>query len=165
MQSDADLRLVRLAKRFAADSLYLTSGNRSGKPDSVRGAPPRDGAEKRACVLIIDDEPDALDAVAELLEDEGLKTLRARHGGEALDLLRAGERPSLILLDVKMPVMDGREFLRRVSVEPEFAEIPIAIVTASASVRDVPFRKNDAGFFRKPLDYDRLMKVVRSYCR
>jgi len=149
---------------LAVDDLNLSGDDRSGKPRPTRSPSAGEWGEKEPCVLVIDDEADALDAISELLEDEGLKTLRASDGAEALALLQAGHRPSLILLDLKMPVMDGREFLKRISSEPDLAEIPVAIVTASASLRDLPSRRNDAGFFTKPLDYPRLMKVIRFYC-
>ncbi|HTD51440.1 MAG TPA: response regulator [Thermoanaerobaculia bacterium] len=116
------------------------------------------------CILVVDDEPEALDAVVELFEGEGLTTMRARHGQEALDLIRSAGRPSMILLDLKMPVMDGWEFCRQLAADEEMADIPIAIVTATASVDHLPERRTDAGFFRKPVDFDRLLKVVKRFC-
>ena len=121
-------------------------------------------AEKERYVLIVEDEPDALEAMAEWLADEGFPSLQARHGKEALDLLRAGRRPALILLDIQMPVMDGNEFLRQIASDPELAELPIAVVTASAVPTDVVFRRNNAGFFLKPVDHERLLRTIRSYC-
>lgn len=110
-------------------------------------------------VLVVEDEPDTLEAVAELLEGEDVAVLRARHGREALDLLENGARPSLILLDLRMPVMDGWELCRRLASDPRFAQIPVAIVTASASV-DAPAPARDAGLFVKPVNYARLLALV-----
>jgi CheY-like chemotaxis protein len=121
--------------------------------------------EKERFVLIVEDEVDASEAMSEWLADEGFKSLQARHGEEALEVLHAGRRPALILLDIKMPVMDGIEFLRQISMEPDLADIPVTIVTASASPLDVPFRKKNAGFFLKPVDYERLLATIRTYCR
>jgi CheY-like chemotaxis protein len=115
-------------------------------------------------VLIVEDEPDTLEAVSELLEGEGVPTLKARNGQEALAVLREGPPPALILLDVKMPVMDGVEFLKHAIQDPKISTIPIAIVTASASVEELPPRPRDAGFFIKPLNFERLLRVVRQYC-
>jgi CheY-like chemotaxis protein len=64
-----------------------------------------------------------------------------------------------------MPTMDGWEFCRRLAEEEDLADIPVAVVTASASVERVPDRQNDAGFFVKPVNYRRLLEVVRRYCR
>lgn len=135
-----------------------------GSPDGRPGESSAEESEKERRVLVVEDEPDALEAVIELLEDEGHKTLKARHGAEALDLLREGWRPALILLDLKMLVMDGVEFLQRIGSDPDLADIPVAIVTASPSSAGVLPRRNDAGLFRKPVDYERLLKVVRLYC-
>jgi len=123
------------------------------------GQGPRLGRERGFTVLVVEDEPDTLEAVAELLEGENVAVLRARHGLEALDLLEKGARPSLILLDLRMPVMDGWEFCRRLGADSRLAEIPVAIVTASASV-DAPLRLRDAGFFVKPVNYVRLLALV-----
>ena len=124
-----------------------------------------ESSEKERFVLIVEDEVDASEAMSEWLADEGFKSLQARHGEEALEILHAGRRPALILLDLKMPVMDGVEFLRQISMEPDLAEIPVTIVTASASTVDVPFRKKNAGFFFKPVNYERLLATIRTYCR
>lgn len=123
-----------------------------------------ESSEKERFVLIVEDEVDASEAMSEWLADEGFKSLQARHGQEALEILHTGRRPGLILLDIRMPVMDGIEFLRQISMEPDLADIPVTIVTASASPIDVPFRKKNAGFFVKPVDYERLLQTIRTYC-
>jgi CheY-like chemotaxis protein len=130
--------------------------------DSQEAPAVKGGVEKS--ILVVDDEPEALDAVVELFRGEGLTTMSARDGQEALDLIRSGLRPSLIVLDLKMPVMDGWEFCRRLAADEEVADIPIAIVTATASVEHLPERRTDAGFFRKPVDFNRLLKVVQRFC-
>jgi len=135
-------------------------------PTSPRG-PSREWSQrlkKEPFVLIAEDEPDEREALSAWLADEGFATFQVRNGKEALDLLQAGRRPALILLDIKMPVMDGREFLRRMAEEEGIAEIPVAILTASATMAEVPFRKKDAGFFLKPVDHERLLRTVQSYC-
>jgi CheY-like chemotaxis protein len=133
-------------------------------PEAETRDDPMNTNTESPCVLIVEDEPDTLDAVAELLEGEGLRARKARHGEEALALLRAGLRPALILLDVKMPVMDGAEFLRRIGADGKLSGIPIAILTASAGVDGLPPRERDAGFFAKPVNFDLLLRVVRQYC-
>ena len=147
---------------------FRTLPFRPGEPDRPGRAGSREGdrsEEAECCVLVVDDEPETVDAVIELIEAEGYPTLRAQNGREALQLLLGGARPSLIFLDLKMPTMDGWEFCRRLAEEENLADIPVAVVTASASVERVPDRQNDAGFFVKPVNYRRLLEVVRRYCR
>ena len=140
-------------------------GDSAGPPrgSAPRGTPAEESAAERY-VLVVDDEAETLDAVVEIFEGEGVSVLRAGNGREALDLLDAGWRPSLILLDLKMPVMDGWEFCRLVAEDDDVSSIPIAIVTATASFSNLPERRKDAGFFPKPVDFDRLLKAVRHYC-
>jgi len=119
---------------------------------------------KEPFVLIVEDERDEREALSAWLVDQGFATFQARNGEEALDFLHAGRRPALILLDIKMPVMDGKEFLRQMAEEEAIAGIPVTILTASATMDELPFRRKDAGFFLKPVDHERLLKTVRSYC-
>ena len=116
------------------------------------------------CVLVVEDESDALDSIVELLDGEGYHAVGAHNGQEALDALRSGLHPRLILLDLKMPVMDGWDFCAVLAADREFAEIPIAIVTASASLPTLPARRHDAGFFVKPINFERLLRTVRQIC-
>jgi CheY-like chemotaxis protein len=123
-----------------------------------------DGSDARDVdVLVVDDEPDAVESIIELLEAEGYRATGARNGQVALSMLQRGVRPALILLDLKMPVMDGWDFCAALEHE-SFADIPIAIVTASASLHSLPTRHTDAGFFLKPIHFDRLLRVVRNLC-
>ena len=114
--------------------------------------------------MVVEDEQDARDAMLELIEQEGVTALGARHGQEAIDLLRSGQRPSLILLDLKMPVMDGWAFCEALGADERFASIPVAILTASAIYESLPQRRNGAGLFTKPVDFQRLLALVRRFC-
>jgi signal transduction histidine kinase/DNA-binding response OmpR family regulator len=80
-------------------------------------------------VLIIEDDPSNRDMLTRLLQKEGLAVVTAENGSAALEQL-AIQRPSLILLDLMMPVMDGFEFLSIISREPQLASIPVIVVTA-----------------------------------
>jgi two-component system, chemotaxis family, chemotaxis protein CheY len=116
-------------------------------------------------VLVVEDDDATLEAVAELLEGEGVSVCKARNGREALELLQQGSAPGLIIVDLMMPVMDGWELCRRIAADEGLAGIPIAIVTAAAAIDRMPVRRNDAGFFTKPVDYRQLLEVVRRYSR
>ncbi|MCA9570176.1 MAG: response regulator [Myxococcales bacterium] len=89
-------------------------------------------------VLIVDDEPHIrllLEQALEELEDEGVELLMATNGQEALDRI-AEERPSLVLLDVMMPLVNGMDVCRRVKGDPELASIPVMMLTAKGQDLD-----------------------------
>ncbi|MEO8587659.1 MAG: response regulator [Acidobacteriota bacterium] len=112
----------------------------------------------------MEDALETRDAMLELLTAEGYQASAAANGFEALSLLEKGERPSLILLDLFMPVMDGWEFCRQLAARPALSEIPIAIVSATGQDRPLPERKSDAGHFRKPIDLVSLLNTIRRHC-
>ena len=144
----------------------IALGESGGNHRTASSAPPDGqpvGREER-CVLVVEDERDALDSIVELLEGEGYHAVGAHNGREALDTLAAGLRPRLILLDLKMPVMDGWDFCDALLLDADLADIPVAIVTASASMSRLPLRRRDAGFFVKPINFDRLLRTVKQVC-
>src|SRR5262245_55573504 len=85
-------------------------------------------------VLLVENDPDVREAMPDVLERRGFHTLTAEHGGAALALLRAGlVKPSLILLDLTMPVMNGWEFLDAQAADPAIADIPVVVMSALPS--------------------------------
>lgn len=85
-------------------------------------------------VLIVDDNPDALSAISNLLEKQKFSVSTAQNGWEALNRLKVDDDISLVvLLSLSMPVMDGREFLRRKRSDPRIAEVPVIVISASSS--------------------------------
>ena len=100
--------------------------------------------------------------MAQLLSLEGYEASAVANGREALDYLQRAERPGLILLDLMMPVMDGWEFRREMRRDPALADLPVIVLSALD-----PSRDGDAGvvaFLKKPLDFDRLLELVRRFC-
>ena len=98
--------------------------------------------------------------LAVLLESEGFDVQTASNGAEALTAMRA-MRPSVILLDLMMPVMSGDEFRKRQIAEPEYASVPLICMTAA---HDGPQRARNihaTEYFQKPVDFDRLITAVR----
>ena len=114
------------------------------------------------CVLIVEDDDGARDALADCLELKGFSVASARNGKEALDYLHRAPLPKVILLDLFMPVMTGWEFRDAQKKDAAIADIPVVVVTAfSAGVT----RQIDAAVvMHKPLDLDRLVTVIRDYC-
>src|SRR5262245_41874314 len=86
-------------------------------------------------VLIVDDDQDIRDTLGGVLTEEGYRVVGAANGQEALDYLKDGERPCLILLDLMMPVMDGWQFLKQQGMSPSLAEIPVVVITAAGAQR------------------------------
>jgi two-component system response regulator MprA len=115
-------------------------------------------------VLVVDDDADLLDAVREVIEEERFRVLTARNGEEALGLLEAGETPCLILLDLKMPGMDGQEFRRRQLSNPRLAEIPVVGFTGIVDGESEARRLALSSFLRKPVNLHQLLEAVAHYC-
>src|SRR3954463_5759528 len=82
-------------------------------------------------ILIIDDDPPILSGLSEFLQAEGYNVVVAGHGRAALDQLRRGLRPCVIVLDLMMPVMDGWDFRREQLKDAELREIPVIVITAA----------------------------------
>lgn len=131
---------------------------KSSSTDRIRST------DTEGCVMVVEDEADAREAMVELIEGEGFAAVGAVHGQQAIDMLRSGTRPSLILLDLKMPVMDGWGFCEALAADERIASIPVAILTASAIYDSLPQRRNGAGLFTKPVDFQRLLALVRRFC-
>jgi signal transduction histidine kinase/CheY-like chemotaxis protein len=88
------------------------------------------GHEAQARVLIVDDDPDVRDVVRSTLENSGLKTFQAVNGRAAIDWLQSHPAPSLILLDLMMPEMDGFEFLNRIRDDDKLVDVPVVVLSA-----------------------------------
>ena len=116
-------------------------------------------------ILVVDDDPDVRDAITDALGDEGYRVTGARNGREALEQLRDRTRPSLILLDMMMPEMDGWRFRMELKKEPDLAEIPVVILSAHGNVRDAALALGAADYLRKPLSIDSLLEIAERYCR
>ena len=86
-------------------------------------------------IMVVDDSTFIVDVFVTMLERGGYKTLSAYGGQECLDLLRT-ERPDLILLDIMMEPMDGRETLERIKTNPETKDIPVMMLTAKQLAPD-----------------------------
>lgn len=111
-----------------------------------------------ATVLVIDDETSIAETVRAVLEDEGYAVQVAANGREGLVRLER-ERPDLVLSDVMMPELDGRELCRIMRADPSYRAIPIVLMSATseASVRG---HCTYTAFLGKPFDMDALLMAV-----
>jgi CheY-like chemotaxis protein len=112
-------------------------------------------------ILIVDDEEDIRDDLAEILAVKGYSVVSSCNGREALARLRAGPAPAVILLDMRMPVMNGEEFLQAQEQDPQLAQIPVIICSGSPDTDVVV--KNSVGHLRKPFELSQLLSLVAPY--
>lgn len=103
-------------------------------------------------IFLIDDDADDREIFADLLAEDHPSILlqQAVNGADAFEKLRSENfrKPDLIFLDLNMPIMDGRTFLQRIKMDPDFGDIPVIIYTTSSSDPDRSFAmENKAAFF------------------
>jgi CheY-like chemotaxis protein len=108
-------------------------------------------------VLLVDDESNMRFVLRMTLEAGGYEVLVAQHGAAALETLRRSGA-DLVLTDLMMPVMSGRELVERLRADPETAEIPIVVVTATHE----PVLPEADAVITKPFHEEELLAVVRS---
>ena len=114
-------------------------------------------------VLLVEDDRDIREILAETLELEGFEVVTASNGLEALEVIRGmPARPAVILLDLMMPVLDGYGFLAERRKDSVLSSIPVAIVTASQGVDPLQV---DAGTttLSKPIDLPRLVRMLDGF--
>ncbi len=114
---------------------------------------------ERGPILVIDDEPEILNTVSAILEFEGYEVEQAANGAEGLDCIER-KRPSLVLLDMRMPVLNGWDFAR--IVREKGLQLPIVVMTAAQDARRWAQEIGASGYIAKPFDVDDLLTTVGS---
>ena len=118
----------------------------------------------RPSILLVDDDVAIREALAEVLVDEGFAVHAAPNGKDALDWLRHegsnGSRPFVVLLDLMMPVMDGRTFLAVRNADPSLSTIPILVISAETGCAELAGAQGVSGVFPKPLALDGLLEAI-----
>ena len=99
-------------------------------------APGRQAAAAHCPVLIVEDDADLREMMAQLLMLEGFRTATASNGREALDYLRTGRSPDIILLDLIMPKLQGFDVLRELKQDPTTSSIPVIILSNLGQEQD-----------------------------
>jgi two-component system response regulator MprA len=112
------------------------------------------------CILVVDDNLDILESMSRLLKSAGYDVVTATDGQVALDRLRGGTTPSVILLDLMMPGMNGWQFLEELHRDPSLTAIPVVIVSGG-SYRETEIKSlGVAGYLKKPFDVTKLLATV-----
>ena len=111
-------------------------------------------------VLIVEDHCASRDVLRELVEKDGRAVVTAGDGKEALDRVRSIPPPSIILLDLSMPRMNGWEFLQNKTADPTIAGIPTIVLSGSPS--ELPAGARD--LLATPVDIERLLALIDQYC-
>ncbi|MBI5624070.1 MAG: response regulator [Elusimicrobia bacterium] len=121
-------------------------------------------------ILLVEDSPGDVRLAQEALRENGRRTqvVVAGTGEEALALLRDGGaaarlRPDLILLDLNLPGMDGRELLAELKMDPDLKAIPVVILSTSQHDADVSrvYDLHGNCYINKPMDYERFVELIR----
>jgi CheY-like chemotaxis protein len=114
----------------------------------------------RDLILIVDDDEDIREALAMVLEKRGYEAVTAGNGRLGLDRLAAGLRPSVILLDLMMPIMNGWDFLRHVTQDEDLARIPVVVLTGYVKMAGDGPIPGTVGLLSKPIEVPALLRLL-----
>jgi CheY-like chemotaxis protein len=115
-------------------------------------------------VLVVEDDADFRDALVSALEHAGYEVIAAVNGAAALQLLQWRIVPSVVLLDLMMPVMDGRTFRQHQLADPALASIPVIVLSADTQAADLATSPGVHAVLRKPVDIEALLRVLDTLC-
>ena len=126
---------LRIQESFSGISKikYERPDNKTKIPQKIER--PLEGKNYLGETLIVDDDPDTLFTINEIVESCGCKTILAKNGLEALNILEE-RTPDLILMDIMMPEMDGFQAIKKIRATPRWSQIPVIAVTAKAMLED-----------------------------
>jgi CheY-like chemotaxis protein len=113
-------------------------------------------------LLVVEDDFATREVMSMVLAGEGYRVATAANGADALERLRGGERPSLILLDLSMPVMDGPTFCARRKDEADLDSIPVIVVSSDHDVAQKAAAIGADAYLEKPVDTLQLFEAIRS---
>ena len=114
-------------------------------------------------ILLVEDDFDVREALVETLREEGYRVDCAGDGEQALEYLRDGGRPALILLDLMMPRMSGSEFRMAQMVDPSLRHLPVVLLSADGRMDEKAKALEVDGAIKKPIDLDELLAVIERY--
>ncbi len=125
-------------------------------------APAKEDAPMRARVLLVDDDPEILEATGQVLREWGYTVDEARDGVTALSIAR-GARPDLMLVDLMMPVMDGWTLIKKMREEHVAERVPLIVFSADRTAREKARGYDVDGLLSKPFELEELQDVVEKF--
>ncbi len=111
-------------------------------------------------ILIIEDDHVISASLKEVLEENDYQVLTAPNGLEALKLLKTSDHPSLILLDLMMPIMDGFQFRENQLADHLIKHIPVVVMSADGHVAEKKAKTSAQAYLKKPLDIYDLLELI-----
>src|SRR5579883_958215 len=114
-------------------------------------------------ILVVDDDQAIRETLSEVLEDEGYAVASAENGLDAIHYLRSQDPPSLILLDLMMPVMNGWQFRDEQLRDPSLKTIPVVVISADNGVREKAASIAVDHYMRKPIDLEELLELIERF--
>lgn len=112
-------------------------------------------------VLIVEDDVDIVEIIELILQGSGYKSLAVRDGAHALECLRTGPTPRVVLLDIMMPRMDGTQFRNEQLKDPAIADVPVVVMSGDTRIAEKMALMGLKKCIRKPVDVNELLAVVR----
>jgi CheY-like chemotaxis protein len=113
-----------------------------------------------ASIMIVEDDADVRETMAQVLESEGHRVTTARDGTDALEAFARGERPELIVLDLMMPGMNGWDLRAALRRDPELASVPVIVVSAIPPGSERLGELDAVEILHKPFELDTLLAAV-----
>jgi PAS domain S-box-containing protein len=120
--------------------------------------------ERQQPILVIDDDDAIRDALMDLFNLSGMPCIGARNGTEALKMLKTMDKPKVILLDLRMPVMNGWEFRKVQKSIPKLAGVPVIVFSADGQLNKNAAQLGALACLKKPIDVDEVINTVKRYC-
>jgi PAS domain S-box-containing protein len=112
-------------------------------------------------IMVVEDDPSLREVIATLLTENGYNVAQASNGREALAWLEANRaKPELVLLDLNLPLMDGRELARAMKERPQLAQIPVLLISSQDKLEDEAQKLGVAGTLKKPLDLGVVLSAI-----
>jgi len=115
-------------------------------------------------ILIVDDDPLVLKLITSICEKEGYMTVIATNGKQAIELAKV-RKPSLVLMDLQLPIMDGFQSMKTIKADVSTKHIPILALSALAMEEDKAkaFKAGCDGYITKPIDIQGFLKKIKEY--